>query len=130
MSYAPRILVVDDEQLVRRLFEAVLAHDGYFVTAAGTGRDALRLIRETVFDVVVLDMSLPDMGGPELVTQIKSESPVSSILAISGFIEGMRTTAIRAGAAATLAKPVGAEELQQAVYQLIDASCSWMGQSG
>jgi CheY-like chemotaxis protein len=130
LAYAPRILIVDDEPAIRRLFEDILAQDGYYVTAVGTGRHALFAIQDTVFDIIVVDMSLPDVRGPELLTQIRSETPLSKILAISGFMEGIRADAIAAGATAVLAKPFAAQQLQETVYRLIDDSCSWMGQTG
>ncbi len=130
MAYAPRILIVDDDPAVRRLFEEVLSQDGYYLSTAGTGRHTLFALRNTVFDIVILDMSLPDVRGPELLEQIRSESPWSKVLAISGFMEGtMRDTALAAGAAAVLAKPVSPRQLQDAVYRLLDASCSWMGET-
>jgi CheY-like chemotaxis protein len=131
LAYAPRILIVDDESAVQRLFEAVLSQDGYSVSAVGTARHALLVLRDIAFDLVIVDMSLPDMPGLELLGHIRSESPLSRVLAISGFMEGpLRDTVTAAGAAAVLTKPVAPRELQDAVYRLLDPSCSWMGSAG
>jgi two-component system invasion response regulator UvrY len=128
LSYAPRILIVDDEPSVRALFEEVLSGDGYYITAVGTARQAMRTLRDFEFDLVILDMSLPDRDGAELLGHIRSESPHLRILAASGFMAGgMHDIAISAGATATLAKPTTPHELRQAVYQLLDSSCTWMG---
>jgi two-component system, NarL family, invasion response regulator UvrY len=128
LSYAPRILIVDDETSVRVLFGEVLSEDGYYITAVGTGRQAMRTLRDFEFDLIILDMSLPDRDGAELIDHIRSEAPHLSILAVSGFmVGGMHDIAISAGATATLAKPTTPHELRQAVYRLLDPSCAWIG---
>jgi len=126
MAYAPRILVVDDEPTVRRLFETVLSRDGYYVAVAGTGNQAMLQLRVTAFDVIVLDISLPDEDGLQLLIQIRSEFPSARVLAVSGFMGSLlHAMAIDAGADAAVAKPMTARNLQDAVYRLIDPSCSW-----
>jgi two-component system response regulator AtoC len=60
-----RILVVDDEHLIRWSLQQDLAREGYEVLVAESGEDALRLIRENHTDVVLLDIQLPGMGGVE-----------------------------------------------------------------
>ncbi|MFN7994874.1 MAG: response regulator [Bryobacteraceae bacterium] len=125
MADAPRILVVDDDAAVRRLFETVLSEDGYYVTVAASGREAVAALHNTVFDVIVLDMSLRDMDGLGLLREIRVEFPLSRALATSGFMESPRKgLARRAGAAAILAKPIRASILQAAVYGLLDPSGS------
>lgn len=128
LSYAPRILIVDDEPSVLVLFEEVLSGDGYYITAVSTARQALHALRNFEFDLIILDMSLPDRDGAELLGHIRSESPHLRILAASGFMAGaMHDIAISAGATATLAKPTTPRELRQAVYRLLDSSCAWSG---
>jgi len=70
----PRILVVDDEPSVLLFIEQVLADVGYYVTLAPNGRLALAQVRSREFDVVVIDLSLPDEDGMEVMRQIRSES--------------------------------------------------------
>lgn len=130
MSYAPRILIVDDEPGVRAFFERILSEDGYYVTAVGTAHQAMRTLSDGEFEVVVLDFSLPDGDGLEIVRQIHSEAPHLPILAISGFMVGdMPTIALAAGATDTLAKPTTPRKLRNAVYRLLDASGKWMGRA-
>jgi CheY-like chemotaxis protein len=128
LSYAPRILIVEDEPAVRTLFEEVLSGDGYYITAVGTARHALHTLRNFEFDLVILDMSLPDRDGAELLGHIRAESPHLKILAISGFMAGgMHEIATSAGASATLTKPASPRELRRAVYRLLDPSGTWIG---
>jgi len=125
---SPRILVVDDESSVRRFMERVLSDVGYFVTSAPTARWALAEVRNRQLDVIVLDLSLPDADGLEVIRQIRSERLPPRILAISGFMVGdMPNTALSAGATATLVKPIAARTLLDAVYHLLDFSGGWRG---
>jgi len=124
----PRILVIDDDPDIRRSFERVLSQDGYCVTSAAGGREALVLTRDSVFDLVVLDLSLCDMDGFRLLKQIQSECPLARMLVISGFKKSfLQNIAKDAGAHAALAKPISARNLRDAVYRLIDPTGSWQG---
>jgi CheY-like chemotaxis protein len=67
LSYAPRILVVDDELGVQLFLEQVLSSVGYYVTVVGTSRQALAQVRSREFDVAVVDLSLPDEDGFEVI---------------------------------------------------------------
>jgi CheY-like chemotaxis protein len=126
LSYAPQILIVEDEPAVRKLLDRVFAEDGYFVTAVGTGRQALRELQDTAFEVIILDMSLPDADGPEVLREIRADLPRVPVLALSGMMgNAMQTAARAAGADATLAKPATVRKLREAVYRLIDSQCRW-----
>jgi DNA-binding response OmpR family regulator len=130
LSYAPRILIVDDEPEVRAFLEQALSEDGYYVTAVATARHGLRALSDGEFQVVILDFSLPDADGLEVVRQIRGEHPDLSILAISGFMVGdMPSIALAAGATATLLKPTIPCEFLNTVYRLLDPSEGWMGRS-
>ena len=75
MGYAPRILVIDDEPGVQLFLEQVLSNVGYYVTLAANGRQALAQVRSREFDAVIIDLSLPDQDGMEVMRQIRSEFP-------------------------------------------------------
>lgn len=128
MDYAPRILIVDDESSVRAFFDQVLSEDGYYVTAVGTARHALQVMGNRTFEAVLVDLSLPDTDGLDLVRQIRQEMPHLKILATSGFLVGdMPAVAIQAGATATLPKPTTAWRLRDAVYRLLEPFGHWRG---
>jgi len=128
VGYAPRILVVDDEPSVQLLLEQVLTEVGYYVTVAANGRLALAQVRSREFDVVLIDLSLPDQDGIEVMRQIRSESPHTPILAVSGYMVGdMPEKAIEAGATGTLRKPSSPEKILTAVYSLIAPRSTWAG---
>lgn len=128
MDYAPRILIVEDDASVRRLFEHVLSEDGYYVTSVGTGRHALLVLRDVAFDAVIVDMSLPDLDGPEVLREIASEFPHIKAVAISGAMERhMQHEARVAGAVASFQKPITPKNLRNVVYTVLDPSYSWRG---
>lgn len=128
MGYAPRILVVDDEPGVRLLLEQVLGDVGYYVTVAANGRLALAQVRSRDFDVVIIDLSLPDQDGMEVMRQVRSEFPHTPILAVSGYMVGdMPEKAIAAGASVTLRKPSSPEKILTTVYSLIAPQSTWAG---
>ena len=120
--------MVDDEATVLQFFAAVLAEDGYFVTIAASGRHALLLLRDTEFELIVLDMSLPDVDGVELIRQLRVDFPHVKVVAVSGFMgRSLRDAATSAGAVGTLGKPTTPTELRRAIYCALDTSLSWHG---
>ena len=119
---------MEDEPGVRRLFEAVLAEDGYHVHSVAAGRHALRLVRDVSFDLVIVDMSLPDLDGPDVIREILAEFPYIRVVAVSGAMEGhMRALAYRAGALSVFQKPITPSNLRKAIYVALDSSGSWLG---
>lgn len=117
---APRILLVDDEYEIQSFFAQILLNEGYCVTAVGTARHALAAVRNGEFELVVLDLSLPDSDGLELTRQIRDEIPHLQILAISGFMVGdMPREAVAAGANATLPKPTTSFALCRSISAML-----------
>ena len=70
---AKRILVVDDDENILNLESTILEQKGFVVTTAGGGEEALKLLREQVFDLILLDVMMPDMDGFEVCRQIKED---------------------------------------------------------
>ena len=75
-----KVLVVDDHELSRNLFCEVLTSAGYAVRAASDGLNAIRHMEETRFDVVLTDLSMPQMDGLELLTKIRDRWPDSRVV--------------------------------------------------
>jgi len=82
-----RILVVDDEAEIVELLRDVLLADGYIVDAAPNAAEALRLIRENIYDVALLDFNLPDMDGVMLHHQIRQMD--TELAACTIFMSGL-----------------------------------------
>jgi len=129
-DYAPRILIVDDEPAVRTLFRRSLAEDGYRVTAVETCGQALAAARKTTFDVLVVDLNLPDIDGIEAMRNFRSDFPWIKIqtLAVSEYTAGCVASAVLgAGATAVSGKPATSWELRKAVHGLLDPAGRWDG---
>ena len=124
----PKVLVIDDDRAVQRLCERTLSQDGYGVACVKTGREALVLTRNTVFDLIILDLSLCDMDGFRLLNEMRFESPLARVLIVSGVMKPFLDGIVRdAGAHAALAKPISPRNLRETVYRLLDPTCSWQG---
>ena len=116
-----RVLVVDDHTLVRegvcRLLEG--QPDLCVVGQAGTGRDAVRLCREQLPDVVLLDFSLPDLDGLEVTRQILAMRTHVRVLVVTMHAsEEYAARVLGAGAAGFVVKAAAAEELVAAVRKV------------
>jgi len=100
------ILVVDDERSVRTVLSQVLEGDGFKVTAAATGEEALRLFKERPFDLVIIDIVLPGMSGIEVLERIKKLYPAVQVIIITSHASlETAVRALRSGAYDYLFKP-------------------------
>src|SRR5436190_23320182 len=80
-----RLLIVDDEPLIRETLAEYLGQEGYAVSACATGAEALALAGESRHDVVLCDVQLPDVDGLELLDRLLTLSPDSSVLLITAY---------------------------------------------
>jgi CheY-like chemotaxis protein len=123
-----RILLIDDDEAVRRAMRMVLERAGHEVTVAANGVDGMRLYHAAAFDLVITDLYMPEKEGIETIQELRAERPDVLILAVSGGLlgdkEGPLTDAELLGATATLAKPFSNEELQTTVARLLDTDRS------
>ena len=115
----PSVLVVDDEEHVRTVVSRLLAHDGHTVSTVGSGREAIWKLRSDRFDVMLLDLRLPEDIGVGTMTEIRDCAPHLPIIVMSGrlgFEDGSIPSHVEhCGACAYLAKPFSFEELGEAV---------------
>ena len=115
-----RILVVDDDALIRWSLEKSLSGAGYHVTTANDGVDAVARIEEGVFDIVITDMQMPRMGGGELLSEVKKRAPETQVIILSGlFSREVARGAVAAGAAMFLQKPMDLDQINRAVELMI-----------
>jgi two-component system KDP operon response regulator KdpE len=106
-----RVLVVDDEPQIRRVLRSTLTAHGYEVHDARTGEDALESIRESRFDLILLDVSMPGMSGLATCREIREGSEVAIIMLTVSDSEEDKVAALDAGADDYVTKPFGTPEL-------------------
>jgi two-component system KDP operon response regulator KdpE len=111
MADKKRILVVDDEPQITRVLRTSLTGSGYEVRTADDGYAGLRSAREWQPDLVITDISMPNMSGIELCRQLRSESTIPIIVLSVKGEEKTKVEALDAGADDYVTKPVGMEEL-------------------
>jgi signal transduction histidine kinase len=114
-----RILLVEDEEVVRNLTHALLSRKGYDVTVASAGGQALELSRDHCFDLVITDMVMPQMSGRALAERLVSERPSLPIIFISGYAHDVSGGDIDA-IGVFLQKPFTAHDLSVAVRTSLD----------
>ena len=105
------ILVIDDEPQIRRFIKAGLELHGYSVRVAENASRGLNAVAEMRPDLVILDLGLPDMGGPEVLTTIRLWSNVPVIILSIQVGEDEKVHLLRSGADDYLAKPFSLAEL-------------------
>ncbi len=106
-----RVLVIEDDDPIRRFLNAALSNAGYEVVEAETGRMGLTQIMARVPDLIVLDLGLPDMDGMELIQRIREWSQVPIIILSARGREDDKVNALNAGADDYLTKPFSVPEL-------------------
>ena len=116
-----RILLVDDHVVVRQgvrqlLLDRAVASE---VAEAKTGAEALEMVTKQVYDVILLDISLPDMNGVEVLKRLKRKAPRVAVLMFSMYREDQYAVrALKAGAAGYLSKTVNAAQMVSAIQQV------------
>jgi two-component system, OmpR family, KDP operon response regulator KdpE len=108
---AGRILVVDDDPQMRRVMKVTLTGQGYEVDVALTGEGALEKVRERRFDLVLLDMNMPGIGGLETCSRLRAHSDVAIIVLTVRDDELDKVAALDAGADDYVTKPFKSSEL-------------------
>jgi DNA-binding NtrC family response regulator len=121
-EHSPHILVADDERSIRLTLETGLTLNGFRVTCARTGREALEAARASVFDAVVSDIFMPDGDGLEVVRELRATSPGIPIILITaqGSVE-LAVRAVAEGASDFIAKPFEIAELSALVRHHLSA---------
>ena len=115
-----RILIVEDEKTARHTFSRILENVEHQVSSVGTGEEALSIYAKEKIDLILLDLTLPDLDGMDVLERIRKESAVP-ILVLSGRTSKIDKLVGRGfGANAYLAKPVESQELIFWVDKLLD----------
>ena len=117
----PRIVIIDDDDSLRRVLEYSLQVAGYAVAAAASGEEGLALCSEQRPDLVISDLQMPGMDGMQVLQDVKRQHPETPIIMITAFgtVE-LAVAAMKAGAYDYLTKPFNRDELQITVAKALE----------
>jgi DNA-binding NtrC family response regulator len=116
-AMSAHLMIVEDDGEMRDLLRKVLEKEGYSVSVAADGHEALALIPPAAIDLVVTDMLMPDDGGLELLQVIHETHPSLPVIIITAFGDwGSYSRALELGAAAFISKPLKMAELVGAIH--------------
>jgi CheY-like chemotaxis protein len=115
----PTILLVDDDEIIRRMLRVTMERMGHQVLDARNGREALEVLDANAIDVILMDLMMPEKDGVETIKELRNRKPFPKIIAMSGGGRvkpgALLPVAQHLGACSTLAKPFSNDELNEAI---------------
>lgn len=112
MDNEARILIVDDDENIRKVLVAILEDKGYNIEAVGTAKEAIKKTQSKLFNVALIDIRLPDMEGITLLTKIRDATPRTRKIIITGYPTLQNAVdAVNKGADAYIMKPFDVERV-------------------
>ena len=112
MDNEARILIVDDDENIRKVLVAILEDKGYNIEAVGTAKEAIKKTQSKLFNVALIDIRLPDMEGITLLTKIREATPRTRKIIITGYPTLQNAVdAVNKGADAYIMKPFDVERV-------------------
>ena len=111
MILKENILIIEDEKNICSFIERILEPQGYRVASASTGKEGIQFLATGRFDLILLDLGLPDMDGLDLIEQVRSWSSTPIIVISARTLERSKVAALDLGADDYLTKPFGTAEL-------------------
>ncbi len=114
-----KILIIDDEEVICNACHLILSERGHFVERKTDGASGLRALQSNNYDVVLLDMMLPDMEGMEILKIIKQKSVQAGVIVITGYSTVKNALkAMKLGAADYLSKPFSEDDLLASIEKV------------
>jgi DNA-binding NtrC family response regulator len=121
MSDRPKVLIVDDEERFRSTMRKLLTIRGLFAETAGSGEEALRELTANPYDVVILDVRMPEMDGVRALAEIRKIDPEIAVLIMTGYASvDTAKEIIKMGAHDYLLKPYDIEDLMEKIEAAYD----------
>jgi two-component system response regulator HydG len=108
----PKVLLIDNEESIRKIFSIVLKKQGYHVLIAESGRKGLELFKQQIPPIVLIDIKMPGMDGIEVLKRVKEMNPETEVIIITGHGDmDLAISALKLGASDFLTKPISDEAL-------------------
>jgi DNA-binding NtrC family response regulator len=118
MDSDARILVVDDDENIRKVLMAILEDKGYNIEAVGTAREAIKRTEKKFYNLALIDIRLPDMEGIDLLTKIRDTTPRMRKIIITGYPTLQNAVdAVNKGADAYIMKPFDVEKVLSTINE-------------
>jgi CheY-like chemotaxis protein len=119
MKSRARVLVIDDEALMRKLVRKILIKEGYSVTTASGPPEALQKLSQSNFDIVITDLRMPEVDGFSFVAQLRELHAATNLIVMTGFGDAETADQVRAhGADEYITKPFNEREIQVIVERV------------
>lgn len=117
------ILVVDDEAIICLNLEKIIKAEGHIPTSAQSGEEAEKLINNNNYDLIFLDLALPDISGVDILKSVKQKNPDQSVIIITGFPESeLMDQALSLSPLSVIKKPFKKEQIQQLMKRIFSFS--------
>jgi two-component system response regulator AtoC len=117
-AHSPSILVIDDQEGIRKSFSAILEKEGYEVDAVATGQEAIKRSKSRIYNLALVDLRLPDMDGIQLLTAMRDTSPKMVKIIVTGYPSMENAIeAVNRGADAYIVKPFTMETLLRTIEE-------------
>jgi two-component system, OmpR family, KDP operon response regulator KdpE len=129
-SEGPKILVIEDEQEIRRFLRVSLTNHGYRLVESETGKDGILQAASQQPDLIVLDLGLPDIDGMEVIEQVRGWSQVPVVILSARGQENEKVSALDAGADDYLTKPFSVTELLARIRVALRHAAQTHGENG
>ncbi len=118
-----RILIVDDDEPIRRLFKETLEKNNYHVVTSDNGIKALQLIKSWNFDLIFLDLKMPDMDGVETFRRIRRTNKSVSVVIITGYATSeLLQRALKQAPFGVMKKPFGAKDILRSTENFLSGT--------
>jgi len=116
MGEGPRILIVDDDESIRKVLAAVLEEKGYMIDAAEDGKEAIEKTDKDFYNLALVDIRLPDIEGSKLIAMMRETTPRMRKIIITGFPSLQNAVeALNKGADAYIIKPFDMDKVLQTI---------------
>ena len=119
---AGRVLIVDDEEILRVAFGGLFKRSGWDAATAGSGAEALEMLAESRFDVLLVDLRMPEMNGQEVCRRVREKWPEMPVFVVSGYVtkEDEELLVEHLGVVEVFRKPVEMSELMESIRRTLE----------